>query len=195
MDLVAQRRLINGTAATLLAAAAGGVFWSLGPLDSKRTDPTNAAAGRTPDRVAKAEQPQGDDRGSDVDLRLALQKPLYEPPPPPPRPVKPVAKPVTVPRSIKPKKPKLDWSLAGTIIEAKRSVAILTDATGKTDVREAGEVVDLDPPGVLVRKIDSDTVTLEIDGDRTTLQLDRKRRAGGGAKNGRPDRGSRGPNR
>ena len=72
--------------------------------------------------------------------------------------------------------------LDGTIIDPKQSVAILSDASGKTDIRSVGEEVELSPPGVLVRKISADHVTLEMRGKQSTIRLQQsfKSSAGGG---------------
>ena len=195
MDLATQRRLINAIAAIFLVVAAGGVVWSVGSVESA-ADPAlgpSALRGLGNDDLTDPGQADEQISSTAVDMTLALQEPLYRPPPPPKQ---PPPKPVVTPKTPRPKTPTLNWELTGTIIQPKRSVAILTDANGKTDVRASGEIVELDPPGVLVRKIDSDAITLELNGNRTRLQLNRSHdRGAGNSDSGRQDRATRRRNR
>ncbi|QDV40315.1 hypothetical protein Enr13x_01210 [Stieleria neptunia] len=195
MDLTAQRRLITASTAGFLAVAAAGVVWSLAGIDppARQSDSTRGSK-RGINLPVDPPQPATVQQAARVDLALKLQQPLYDPPkPPPPKPQpKPDPKPVVVRNPPAVKAARLDWTLSGTIIDSDQSVAILTDASGKTDIRAAGEVVELSPPGVLVRKIDSEKVTLEVRGTESTLRLKSSFQSSGG---GRPDRPNRRPSR
>jgi len=170
MHLTAKRRLISAAAAGFVAAALGGVVWSLGPVESSADAPQHW--------TASAPVAETDDAGTtttaiggDVDWSVPLQQPLYTPPKPEPTRPKPTPPAARTPRPKPSRRPKLNWKLVGTIIDAEASVAIFADADGKTDIRREGETVDLAPSGVSVRKIDSDRVTLDVGGDESTLQL------------------------
>jgi type II secretory pathway component PulC len=171
MDLTTQRRLLTTMTAGFLAVAAGGLVWSSRGID-ETADPLARATGSSIARQASVPSPlsTGSTAKANMDFSLPLQRPLVDPPepPPPPRPSPVVKRPPKPPV----KKTNLDWTLTGTIIDADRSVAILTDAAGKTDIRGTGEEVELSPPGVLVRSIASDAVTLEVRGRESTLRLE-----------------------
>jgi len=197
MDLTLKRRVLYGAAGGCLSIAAAAVVWSLGSLP----DPQSAArpSAAAADESAATETP-GDAAGGDragAELALPLQQTLHDPPPPPPK-AKPQPKPAVVRRSTPPPPPvRLDWTLLGTIIEPQRRVAILADASGKTDIRAVGEEVDLAPAGVLVQQVDSAAVTLERRGTRSTLRLKQDFSPGGGQppRGERQPRGGRGRNR
>ncbi|QEG02835.1 hypothetical protein Mal15_69560 [Stieleria maiorica] len=197
MDVTAQRRLLNTLTAGLVAFAAGGVVWSLGDIGASDPpavtvlEPPNAALDAQRNRNAELRSAEKPSAGSAVTgdvLSLKLLQPLYDPPKPPPPKPQPKPQPVVVRNPPAPRAPRLDWTLTGTIIDADRSVAILTDASGKTDIRAAGEVVELSPAGVLVRKIDSQKVTLELRGTESTLRLQPTFQPGGGANADRQNR-------
>lgn len=197
MELTAQRRLLITLTAGCCAAAVGAVLWSIRSLDQVSERPAASLdAQQDVKRSAGNSVVSASDNGIDtVNLSLPLLKPLYDPPKQPPKqPPKPRAEPKVVRTPTPPpvKVPRLDWTLNGTIIDPRRSVAILTDTTGKTDIRGVGEEVELSPPGVLVRKIDSDNVTLEVRGKESTLRL--KQSFGSGA-SADPDRQNRRRNR
>jgi hypothetical protein len=197
MDLTTQRRFLTTLTVGFIAAAAAGVVWSFGSIDrgiepsSTAIGRQNATANRAGERSAKTSDPNSDQ----TDFTLSMQTSLYDrpkpkpPPPPPPQPKPVVAR---QPKSPRVKQALLDWTLEGTIIDSDRSVAILTDASGRTDIRRKGEQVDLSPPGVLVRKIESDAVTLEIGGGKSTLRLQQSFATGA---SGKPDRNLRRRNR
>lgn len=193
MDLTTQRRLLTLTAAGFLAIAVGGVVWALGSIDepiANQLSQDGRGQSETKTTIDPSSEPSN--RTPKVDFGLPLQASLYDRPKPPP---KPAPKPVVnrTPRPAPVKKPKLDWTLTGTIIQADRSVAILTDATGKTDIRGTGEEVELTPAGILIRSIKSDKVTLDIRGNETTLRLKQSFSGGSGGRN--PNRPGRGGNR
>ena len=191
MDLTAQRRLITALTAGCLAVAAVGIVWSLGGIDSpaRQSDSTRGSLRGMKTAVDPPQQETPNvEAAAQVNLALKLQQPLYDPPQPPPPKPKPQPKPVVVRNPPAVKAPRLDWTLTGTIIDSDQSVAILTDASGKTDIRGAGEVVELSPPGVLVRKIDSEKVTLEVRGAESTLRLNSSFQSSGGGKPDRPNR-------
>ncbi|PAY16021.1 hypothetical protein CKO51_28805 [Rhodopirellula sp. SM50] len=193
MDLTAQRRLITALTAGFLAVAAVGIVWSLGGIDppARQSDSTRGSK-RGMKTAVDQPQPPTVEAAAPINLALKLQQPLYDQPKPPPPKPKPQPKPVVVRNPPAVKAPRLDWTLTGTIIDSDQSVAILTDASGKTDIRAAGEVVELSPPGVLVRKIDSEKVTLEVRGTESTLRLKSSFPSTGG---GKPDRPNRRPSR
>lgn len=177
-----QRRLLYGAASGCVFVGAVAVAWSLGDVPGPEpASPANALRPQPGQTIAATDTASPATARTQVDLSLPLQQTLYDPPPPPPKP-KPTPKPAVV-RKPKPSPPpalRLDWTLLGTIIESKRRVAILVDASGKTDIRAIGEKVELAPGGVLVRNIDSETVTLEHRGSRSTLRLKRDFNGGNG---------------
>ena len=195
MDLTTQRRILTTLSAGFVAVAAAGVVWSVGNIDDN-VEQVSSAVGlqnTTPNRAAARSSDQHDSNTDTADYSLSMQKPLYDPPKPTPKPTRP--KPVVVARQPKPPKvkpPRLDWTLEGTLIDSDRSVAILTDASGKTDIRRMGESVDLSPPGVLVRRIESDAVTLETSSGNSTLRLQQSFATGA---SGKQDRAGRRRNR
>lgn len=184
MDLNLQRRLLYIAAAALLIGGGGAVVWAISDLPEW----TSHAEGMVADspRLPAVDRDAAGDRSDGVDFSLPLQRTLYDPPPPPPKPKpKPVA--VKQPSPPPPRPPRLDWTLVGTIIDAERRVAILADASGKTDIRAAGETVELLPAGVSVRSVDSDTVILEHRGSTSTLRLKQAfQGAGAGSNENRP---------
>lgn len=194
MELTTQRRLLITLTAGCCAAAVGAVLWSISGVDETSRPPAASLDGQqtvkrlTGDAIVSA----AGDGLDNANLSLPLLKPLYDPPKPPPQKPRTEPKVVRTPTPPPVKMPRLDWTLDGTIIDPQRSVAILTDTTGKTDIRAVGEQVELSPPGVLVRKIDSDTVTLEVRGKESTLQLKQSFGSGGSAD---PDRQNRRRNR
>lgn len=192
MDLTTQKRLLTTLTGGFAAVAVAGVIWSLGSIDGKTDDQSSQVSRRsTGQETSSGRSPDNASADANAaDFSLSMQRPLYDPPKPKPAP-KPRSKPVVV---RQPKQPRLDWTLVGTIIDSGRSVAILTDASGKTDIRGQGEEVELSPSGVLVRKIESDAVTLEIGGDKSTLRLKQSFAPGGGG-GGKPDRPGRRRNR
>ena len=137
MDLSTQRGLLTIASCGCLVLAAGSVVWSLGGVH-QQPPPSTADNLETVEADATSTEPQVNENSPlRVDYSLALQKPLYDPP----KPVKkdpPIEKRPPAPPPPK-RAPRLDWTLAGTIIQGKRSVAILSDSTGKTDIRSAGE--------------------------------------------------------
>ena len=69
--------------------------------------------------------------------------------------------------------PKLNLTLVGTIIDSKGRLAIITDPSGKFDIKAAGEALELSPEGVTITKIASDQVTLSYQGKPWEVTLDR----------------------
>ncbi len=183
MNLTTKRRLIQGAAGAFLVAALGSVVWSLKAVDATTADngmSTSVANQRVSNlsnsRASSTQPPTNASKnGLAADFGLPLQRPLVDPPKVVRKPASPQTPPVAV---IKPPpkpaaKPRLNWTLVGTIIAADQSVAILTDADGKTDVRGVGEEVDLEPAGVRVQSIEGDQVTLDVQGNRQSIQLNR----------------------
>jgi hypothetical protein len=189
MDLTLQRRLLYGAAGGCLLIAAATVVWSLGSLPDRQSVPRPRVAAADNNAATETNSDAAERDRAGVDLELPLQQTLYDPPPPP-KP-KPKPKPAVVRRPTPPPPVRLDWTLLGTIIEPQRRAAILSDATGKTDIRAVGEQVDLKPAGVLVHQVDSEAVTLELRGTRSTLRLKQDFSPG----DGQPPRGGRRRNR
>ncbi|MCA9140798.1 MAG: hypothetical protein KDB00_28695, partial [Planctomycetales bacterium] len=193
-NLTTQRRLLITMTAGCMAAAVGSVVWSISDIEESTQRPAKLLADRQNGAEAAdgAMQSIADDESGQANLSMPLLKPLYDAPKPDPPKTRVAPKVVPPPTPPQPKVVRLDWTLDGTIIDPDRSVAILTDETGKTDIRAVGEVVELSPPGVLVRKIDSETVTLEVRGKESTLRL--KQSFAGGSSDD-PDRQNRRRNR
>jgi type II secretory pathway component PulC len=194
MDLTTQRRFLTTLTVGFVAVAVAGVVWSFGSIDES-VEQASGGIGRQstmPDGAAERSADSRDPHTDTADFSLSMQKSLYDQPKPKPQPPRPQPVVARQPKPPKVKQARLDWTLEGTIIDSDRSVAILTDASGKTDIRRKGEEVDLSPPGVLVRKIESDAVTLEISGRNSTLRLQQSFATG---TSGNPDRPGRRRNR
>lgn len=154
----------------LVVTAGAAAVWSLGSLEPK------SSVTSRPLKQTAVNDASSSDRGPSDQVAIKfdqpLQKSLYDPPKKPTKPPvqsRPSVK--TTPVVRPPKPPKLDWTLLGTVIESGQSIAIIADASGKTDIRTIGEEVELMPAGVLVRKIDSEVVTLEVRGKESKLKL------------------------
>ncbi len=172
MDVTAQRRTLTTLAAGLLLGAVGAIGWSISGIDS--SEDQIAASPQVTKPIISAD---GDADASDAALNLALRRPLVDPPPPAPKPVQP-RPPVPAP----PPAPGLQLTLVGTIIESENSLAIIADASGAFDVKGVGESLELSPPGVSVKRIESEQVELQFGGKTSTVSLDRERPKGGGGK-------------
>ncbi|MEO1524018.1 MAG: type II secretion system protein N [Planctomycetota bacterium] len=191
MNLTQLRRTIFASAGALVLTTAGTVVWSLGSIEA---DSAVASTNDRPTKSALSELTDDPPATKDDDVRLnqRLQQTLYDPPKKPKtEPVKPQRPVNETPVVRPPKPPRLDWTLIGTIIDSGNSIAIIADASGKTDIRTLGEEVDLAPPGVLVRKIDSQAVTLEVRGKESTLRLKQDFSASAGGAPKRPRRNNR----
>ncbi|MGB7325361.1 MAG: hypothetical protein WBD31_10860 [Rubripirellula sp.] len=169
MDIINQRRTMNALATTLLVGAGGVGFWAASDvgegdgLGPSKTAPVVIAIDENPGEKVPL--------STDVALR-SLRSPLYDPPPPAPRPapVQSTPKPA-VPRPVA--VPKLGLVLVGTIIDPNGSVAIMSDAEGKFDIKAIGEELDLKPAGVTIDEIESELVTLSYQGSESTVRLQR----------------------
>ncbi|MCD0458791.1 type II secretion system protein N [Roseiconus lacunae] len=164
-----QRCLVAATVACF-AGAVWAAVWAVAPLEAP---PTLAAITRPDVRppIQTADDVDGATSVGAIDFSFSIQKPLYDPPPPPPKPQQParfVPKPVSRPSAPK---PKLNWTLVGTIIDPTQRLAILSDESGKTDIRRVGETIELAPPGVQVKSIASEKVILDVNGATSTLHL------------------------
>jgi type II secretory pathway component PulC len=84
---------------------------------------------------------------------LNLRQPLFDPPPPAPQPP-----PTKTPLAIK---------LAGTILEAEHSLAILQLPDGKTELKAVGEQCG----GATIVRIEQDCVTVSYDGQTVQLTI------------------------
>ncbi|MEL6104627.1 MAG: hypothetical protein AAFU85_01265 [Planctomycetota bacterium] len=171
MNLTQLRQTIYAMGGGLVVTAGAAVVWSLGSLEPE----PDATTGPPRQPTVTDESPSARLSPGPVATTFdqPLQKSLYDPPKKPTKPkvVQPRPTVKTTPVIRPPKPPKLDWTLLGTIIESGQSIAIIADASGKTDIRAIGEEVELVPAGVLVRKIDSEVVTLEVRGKESKLKL------------------------
>lgn len=179
MDLNTQRRLLHLLTAAFLVVAVGGVVWATSDLGSPVGATTQSVASERRSQVSKNTRQDREAAPSidDAILGLELQKTLYDPPPPPPprQEPKPKAKPKPVvnrPPARKPK-PKLNWTLVGTLIGLDEPIAILADPSGTTHVHGLGDTVELETSSAALKEITAETVTFEIDGASVLLSLDR----------------------
>ena len=163
---VRQTRLLLNVMTTLLFAVTGGVFWW-----AMQPPAESSAAPWTPPEPQQADAgpSQSLDAESFADLwDRPLAGPLYDPPPVDPKPAPPV-QPEPEPE---PEPTPLEVRLVGTIIEAGRSMAIVTDASGKIDLKQVGGVLDLEPPGIRVDQIEAETVTVSFQGAQSRLKME-----------------------
>lgn len=189
MNLTRQRQLIYAATTGLVALSVAGVVWSLSSIDGPASDgATRIGPSRLRSTIAKSKPI---DAAQKVNFDAPMLKPLVDPvrPPvkPPPRKVTPPPPKKTAPVPTQ----RLDWTLVGTIMDGDDSVAILSDAKGKTDVRRVGETVELLPAGAVVQRIQADQVSLKTRRGQSTLKLDRSFQSIGG----RNSRFGRGANR
>ncbi|MEM6468517.1 MAG: type II secretion system protein N [Planctomycetota bacterium] len=196
MDTKTQARLLYLAATMFASVSVLGVVWAIDPSTSKvplaeRSGDDGVRSSGESETTAEAPK-----RIADKTLDLSLQKTLYDPPPPPkPKTTPPKQAPkVTRPAVTQPKtQPKLNWTLAGTLMGLDQPLAILTDATGNTDVSGLGEAVQLSPEGGVVREILPDRVSVEWNGATVSLPL--KRSFQSKSPGGNPKRNNRGRNR
>jgi hypothetical protein len=178
MDLTTQRRCLGAIAGGLLIGTAGAILWSLSGIDASVMghDPTQGQ------RVQPAIPSEINAQPYDASIAAkSLRGPLYDPPPPPTQRVEQPKPPPSTP----PKQTSLDITLVGTIIEASQSVAILSDSSGKFDIKGIGESLELSPPGITLKNIESEQVTVQYQGRESTLQLDRSRKKPTGGAGGK----------
>ncbi len=168
-----KRRTLYAASVLLAAGAAGVAGWGW-------------VTGATPSRIdlaaiantAKPTLPAQTDLVStsqQIDWARPLQSGFREPV----QPQMPPAAPLVVtpkiapsPRKIQPAAvPILGLRLIGTVVEAGRSLAIASDAQGQLDFRGVGDSFQLEPSGVKLVSIASDSVTVSVDGESTTWRL------------------------
>ena len=167
MNTTSQQRLLYAIAGSCLLGAAGAVYWSAAGIAA--TDLTSSRSSGD-GSVAVDDQQNSETTPGDAELTRSLRGPLYDPPPPdPPKP--PVARePAPKPPA---RKPKLELTLVGTIIDSDQSLAIVSDATGKFDIKGVGDSLELTPEGVQIQEIASEQVKLEYQGNESTLRLEK----------------------
>ncbi|MEM0925612.1 MAG: hypothetical protein AAGJ83_06210 [Planctomycetota bacterium] len=193
LDLKSQTRMLYAAAVAFVAVAGFGIVWA---LDSPVTETELIAetGARTEFGLAAADAPRTEVAqpvGNPI-LDLALQTSLYDPPPPPPKKREPV-EPKTAPKATRPPpkkaKPKVDWTLTGTLLGLETPLAILTDAAGETVVKAGGDTIEVGTQSGILKRISAEKVTLEVDGTEVSLTLNRsfQTKAGGAnsLKNGR----------
>ncbi|MEM9588661.1 MAG: type II secretion system protein N [Planctomycetota bacterium] len=168
MNISLQRRLIGAATLALAAGAAGTLWWGLTPID---VDQIRAAVSDRTAQGGVAEQESLASPPQDQTLiARRFQRPLQDPPkpaPPKPRAEPRVSKPQPAPR------PSLNLSVVGTIIDQQDRLAIVSDATGKFDVKAVGESLELEPKGVQIESIDAESVVVRYRGTETVLKLSR----------------------
>lgn len=172
MNVVQQRRILSGLAIGFLALSGLVIAWATSDLPSAAAPVSQLA------RSLSTNQTSQDAEQADP-LELAsrpLRAPLYDSPPPPPRPPAPVVEKRPPPRRQPTPQPKLQLTLVGTIIDADERLAIVSDPAGQFDIKGIGEALELEPPGVRIRQIDAEQVTLEYQGNKSVVELDRTAR-------------------
>ena len=169
MRTMKSKRLAMRTATGLmLAGSVATCAWTFSEVKVPDAVPSNVGPRFSADDVeAEAAESLSPSRFAS----LRLQRPLVDPPP------KPVVekKPVVV--KTKPKPPprvKLPLTLIGTIINPPNNLAILSDSSGKFDVKAVGESLELDPVGMEIESIGSEQVVIAFNGNRETFELDRR---------------------
>lgn len=181
MDVITQRRCLNGLAGSLLLGAIGAGAWALSGLPDP-PPPTNVT-------VQIGVSPENDDSTlSDSSsnpslLAMKLRGPLEDPRPEPPRQAPPPR--VVPPRTVA--TPKLNFTLLATIIDSQKSLAVIADPSAKSDTKGEGESLDLSPQGVSIVRIEANQVILAHKGQESTIVVDKKRKGGGN-----PPRNNRG---
>ncbi|TWU58430.1 hypothetical protein Poly51_12080 [Rubripirellula tenax] len=153
-----------------MVGAGGAVYWAFADLDQVASaDQSKKSTGIA---TAPIDVESANIETTDVAMR-SLRGPLYDPPAPPTRPA--VTPPPPPPRTVKPAAaPPLALTLVGTIIDSQGRVAIFSDASGKFDIKSAGDTLELTPDGVTIETIESDAVTLNFQGRQTTVRLVRE---------------------
>lgn len=176
MNVTQQRRLLTTAAGGLLLCAIGAGAWSFTDVAStQKTSQNRKAQSAVVDPIESqdtATQPR-------VDFSTKLTRTLYDAPPPPPKPVVVTPSPKPVPKPIRP--PKLELTLVGTIIEPDSRIAMISDVTGKVDIKGVGEPLELSPEGVTVQEIKSEQVTLRYNGKDSIVKLQSDFKSAGGA--------------
>ena len=182
MTLRQTRWLLRGVAASCVLAAVALVAWA---WDVDASSGAAVALARTVPPPEASQPSRALDPGSPT-WRTTLRRPLVDPPPRPvePPPVampKPKPKPVAKRRPVvkraapkpiaKPALPPLGFELVGTILEADRAVAIVSDASGAIDLRKPGETFELDPPGVRLDDVTATAARVRLGNRRETLVL------------------------
>ncbi len=167
-----QSLLVVAGLCALATLAAGG--WAMSDLPTSSHHETRGTVPRVNSPVTPTAPSQNPSQNPAGDawamrpLRAAwVDSPKPSPPPRKPRLSRPQPKPV-----IK-QVPKLNLTLVGTIIDSKGRLAIITDPSGKFDIKAVGEALELSPEGVTITKIDSDQVTLSYQGKPWEVTLDR----------------------
>ena len=173
MDFAIQRRVLYLVTTIAILGSCAMIYWATAGLPDYQPNTMIV----TSDERASSEEGSTDQRKPSI-VKRELRGPLYDPPPKPvvPKPVVPKQTPKPPP------KPKLNWTLVGTLIESGSSVAIVADETGEFDVKGEGDSLELEPQGVQIKSITAEQVTLAFRGAETTLSLDKKPRKGGSPK-------------
>jgi hypothetical protein len=144
-------------------------WWATSGIDAKTQ--SDHSVDRGPIGLTSDLQPQR----VEIDAALvsrSLRGPLVEPPPMVA--VAPVTPPSPAPRPRpRPTISKPNLVLAGTILAPHKKSAIISDTSGKFDVKGVGETLELSPPGMIVQSIESNVVVVLVQGQETRLQLDK----------------------
>ncbi len=167
MDISTQQRLLYVLAACLVLGTCGAGYWATADVTvSTRPRPMGPSA------IGNGAKDSARNDAIDAPtLATKLRGPLYDAPKQttPPKPV------VVQPRvQAPPPKPKLKLTLVGTIINGPQSLAIVSDESGKFDIKGVGESLELEPTGVEISTIGSEKIVVDYDGDQTTIRLSKE---------------------
>lgn len=164
MNLDTQRRCLSLLAAALLVGSTGFIAWSLSDVGeiAAKAEVGNADL-KLSQAVEPIQSPIEDFSG------MSLRQPLYDPPPQPAKPTPRAAPPI----ARQPKQPSIDVTLVGTIIQSDDRLAILADAAGNFDVKGIGDSLELEPIGMTIEEIESESVTLQWNDRQSVIRLDR----------------------
>lgn len=177
MNITTQRRCLNALTTAMIAGACGGGYWAVSEIN---TD-TSMSSARRVVQTKPFLPVENDQQMTDKSIAMrSLRGPLYDPPPMASRPPTSAPRPQPPPQPRTPPVARLNLRLVGTIIDADRSVAIVSDSSGKLDVKSRGETLELSPAGITIDAITSQAVTLTYQGRQSTIQLDRNASATGG---------------
>jgi type II secretory pathway component PulC len=181
MNIASQQRTLYAIAGSCLLGTVGAVYWAVSGVTAG--DPSSRSV--TADRSAVGDAPQDSESNrSDAALAISLRGPLYDPPPPAPR-----QSPVVIPQpSPPPVQKSLPLSLVGTLIDDQQSLAIVSDASGKFDVKGVGDALELTPAGVQIQEIAAEQITLRYQGNVSTIRLKKSRQPEAAGRRGNNNR-------
>jgi hypothetical protein len=167
------RRILDVSSLAIVGGVLACGWWATSGIDAQPPSDNSSdrnAIGLTPDLLPQVVQ---------IDAALvsrSLRGPLVEPPPMVAAAAMNTAPPRAAPRPRPRPRPVVSRPslvLAGTILTSDKKSAIISDASGKFDVKSVGETLELVPAGMIVQSIESDVVVVLVQGQETRLQLDK----------------------